>query len=521
MVKASNGGKKRPLIFEDLGFSATIEVIKSEILELYQADHVPWVVGYSGGKDSTAILQLVWMALADLPESNRTKPVHVISTDTLVENPIVALWVSRSMSAMEQAAADQGLPIQPHRLSPEVRDTFWVGLIGRGYPAPRNKFRWCTERLKIKPSNKFIREVVQESGEAVLVLGTRKAESSRRAANMAKHGKQAVRDRLTPSASLPNCLIYTPVEDWSNDDVWVFLMRVTNCWGHSNKELLTMYSGATADGECPLVVDTSTPSCGDSRFGCWVCTLVDKDKSMTAMIQNDEDKNWMRPLLDLRNELDFRGDEAKQLERSRRDFRRIKGNLTYFTSATGENQLVHGPYKQEVRAYWLRRVLENQRRVRELGPPEVQSLELITLPELHEIRRTWVVDKHEIEDLVPKIYEEALGEPYPGPTIEESLIFDEETLALLKAECDGGELQFELVRTLLDLERRYRTMGVRRGLFKELEAAVERCFFDDEADALERERSRAEFESHMDETSPAAEPCIQPTLFTDDMDATA
>jgi len=81
----------------------------------------------------------------------------------------------------------RGCRITPHKLTPEIEDSFWVNLIGKGYPAPRLKFRWCTERLKIKPSNKFIREVVRSSGEAILVLGTRKAESALRAANMARH----------------------------------------------------------------------------------------------------------------------------------------------------------------------------------------------------------------------------------------------------------------------------------------------------------------------------------------------
>jgi DNA sulfur modification protein DndC len=515
MVKADSkpSAGKRPLVFEAEGFTGTIDRIKAEIQELYQADAVPWVIGYSGGKDSTAILQLVWLALQDLPENARTKPVHVISTDTLVENPIVASWVSNSLRSMEQAARDQDLPIVPHRLTPEVTNTFWVGLIGRGYPAPRLKFRWCTERLKIKPSNQFIRDVVQDSGEAVLVLGTRKAESVKRAANMAKHGKHSVRERLTPNASLPNCLIYTPIEDWSNDDVWLFLMRVANCWGHNNKDLLSMYRGASEDGECPLVVDTSTPSCGDSRFGCWVCTLVDKDKSMSAMIQNDREKEWMRPLLDFRNELDFRGERAKKQERDRRDFRRITGKLTYFISTTGEDQLVHGPYNQETRAYWLKKVLEAQRQVHELGPAEVQDLELITAAELHEIRRTWVVDKHEIEDLLPQIYEEALGKPYDGPSIDENLIFDRAALDSLKDECDGGELQFELARTLLNLERRYRTMGARRGLFRQMEDAIERCFFDDEADALERERQRAAEKEHRPNRAEIVSEANQPSLF--------
>ena len=200
----------------------------------------------------------------------------------------------------------------PHRLTPEIKDTFWVNLIGRGYPAPRHKFRWCTERLKIQPSNNFITNVVRTNGEAILVLGTRKAESSIRSHRMTEQEKTRLRDRLSPNASLPNCLIYSPVEDWSNDDVWLFLMQVRNPWGYNNKDLLTMYQGASPDGECPLVVDTSTPSCGDSRFGCWVCTLVEKDKSMSAMVQNDEEKEWMEPLLQLRNELDFRGEEEKR-----------------------------------------------------------------------------------------------------------------------------------------------------------------------------------------------------------------
>ena len=74
--------------------------------------------------------------------------------------------------------------------------------------------------------------------------------------------------------------------------------------------------------EMIVVVDETTASCGNSRFGCWVCTLVDQDKSMTAMIQNDAEKEWMEPLLDFRNELDFRGEADRKRDLGRRDFRR-------------------------------------------------------------------------------------------------------------------------------------------------------------------------------------------------------
>src|SRR5262249_31738603 len=162
----------------------------------------------------------------------------------------------------------------------------------RGYPAPRLKFRWCTERLKIRPSNKFIQGMVSRYGNAILILGTRKAESQIREGRINSQPSHQLdvgklrHQGLRRNVNLPNSLVYTPIEDWNNDDVWLYLLQVKNPWGHDNRALLTMYRGASEGGECPLVVDTSTPSCGGSRFGCWVCTVVDKDRSMEAMIEN-------------------------------------------------------------------------------------------------------------------------------------------------------------------------------------------------------------------------------------------
>ena len=470
--------------FDKLGFKNTIQMLKDEIKALYLEDQVPWVIGYSGGKDSTAVLQLVWLALQELHPHQREKQVHVISTDTLVENPIVAAWVTQSLVNMQEAADKQELPIAPHRLTPEVKDTFWVNLIGRGYPAPRHKFRWCTERLKIQPSNNFITNVVRTNGEAILVLGTRKAESSIRSHRMTEQEKNRLRDRLSPNVSLPNCLIYSPVEDWSNDDVWLFLMQVRNPWGYNNKDLLTMYQGASPDGECPLVVDTSTPSCGDSRFGCWVCTLVEKDKSMSAMVQNDEEMEWMEPLLQLRNELDFRGEEKKEIERGRRDFRRMRGHVQLF-----HNQALHGPYTQKAREKWLERVLEAQMEVRASGPPEVAAIELITMAELHEIRRIWVIDKHELEDSLPRIYEAITEEPFPGDLVDSNLVFGLKEMRLLQEKCGDDTLHYEMTRELLDIEQGYQTKVRRSGLFNALEEAIRKGFYENKEDAENRVRS--------------------------------
>lgn len=469
---------RRKSAFSELGFEATIAALIDEIQTMYRADGIPWVVGYSGGKDSSAVLQLIWMSLVALPENERTKPVYAISTDTLVENPIVATWVQNSLDKMGEAARAAGIPLTPHRLTPEVRNSFWVNLIGRGYPAPRPRFRWCTERLKINPSNKFISEVVRANGEAIIVLGTRKAESSARSQVMTRLEGKQVRAKLSPNTTLPNAYVYSPIADWSNDDVWTFLMQRRNPWGHNNKDLLTLYQGASADGECPLVIDSTTPSCGDSRFGCWVCTLVDQDRSMQAMIQNDTDKEWMQPLLNLRNALDVPDD------RPLRDFRRMSGHVQLFN-----DQLVPGPYTQSARQKWLEDLLAAQLHVQTYGPEEMAGLELITLPELEEIRRIWVVEKHEIEDSLPQLFERVMSKPYPGGRLDDGMSFNAEDIALLK-EISGDPLHFELTRQLLSIERKHRVMARRAGVFGELERAIERGFYDDEGDATDRARAR-------------------------------
>ncbi|MEU9194985.1 DNA phosphorothioation system sulfurtransferase DndC [Streptomyces hundungensis] len=485
----------RRLPFQGRSLSEVTAELTGEIRELYTADEVPWVIGYSGGKDSTAVLQLIWLALQQLPAEQRTKQVHVISTDTLVENPVVAAWVNTSLSTMRQAAAEQGLPIEPHALRPEIKDTFWVNLIGRGYPAPRPKFRWCTERLKIKPSNSFIRNVVAAHGEAIMVLGIRKAESQARARAMEKHEKHRVRDRLSPNANLPNSLVYSPVEDWTNDDVWEFLMQVPNPWGYNNHDLLTMYQGASDDGECPLVVDSTTPSCGSSRFGCWTCTLVEQDKSMTAMIRNDEEKEWMTPLLELRDKLDapfgYIEDPSDpelpagkkipypRTDKPARDFRRMNGKVMLFNDGA-----IHGPYLQSYREDWLRELLEAQTWIRTNAPQHVNNITLITPEELDEIRRIWVFDKHEVEDSLPRIYKEATGEDFPGGPLDDQLVMGANEMEILKEVCDDDLLHYNMVRELLSVERKYRTMTRRAGLFQALEEAVKKGYYEDHDDAL-------------------------------------
>lgn len=477
----SSGGKHSA--FKQDGFRKTIERLSEQVRTLYMSDEVPWVVGYSGGKDSTATLQLIWIAIAGLPEEKRTKVIHVISTDTLVENPIIAGWVNASLETMQRSANELRLPFKPHRLMPELKDRFWVNMIGRGYPAPRPKFRWCTERLKISPSNTFIRDVVDEAGEVILALGTRKAESQVRAASIEHYSKDA-REGLQRHGQLDRSWVYSPIVDWSNDDVWQYLMQTRNPWGIDNKDLLGMYQGATADGECPLVVDTSTPSCGDSRFGCYVCTMVTEDKSMRSMIANDSEKEWMLPLLQFRNK--YLGNLN---DRNVREFRRLNGSLLVH-----HGRLVHGPYTQAYRATMLRALLVTQTVVNEHLPKGMNSLDLISIDELQEIRRIWVEDKHEVEDLVPGIFEETFSRPFPSSTLSRTPMLRRSEIETLQeiSEQRGTDprLHYELLRELITTQSLVKQTHSRAKIVEELDRVMERNAFVNAEEALDVALSR-------------------------------
>ena len=473
-----NDEKSRASAFDELGYKDTINELTTKIGELYTSFGAPWIIGYSGGKDSTAVLQLIWMSLEALPQKQRKHQIHVISTDTLVENPVVAFWVTKQLQKMGTAAATRGIPIETHRLTPEPEDSFWVNLIGKGYPAPRPMFRWCTSRLKINPSNKYITEIIKKHGEAILALGMRKQESSMRAMSMENIEKRLgrVQEHLTPNSSLPNSYVYTPIENWGNDDVWQFLLQQNETpWGTDNNGLLEFYKGATKDRECPMAFTTGTASCGDSRFGCWVCTLVSQDRSMQAMIRNDHEKEWMQPLLEYRDSFNIKED------RDRRDFRRIDGKVQLFKDRT-----IHGPYWQDDREDLLRRLLEVQEEVKAKKPGDVPDFDIITIDELKAIRQIWREDKDEVEDSLPRIFEEVTGKKFPAEQNDAGHAFGWDEMQILKQICGDDKIHYQLVRGLISQSQKYRAMARRSGLFDALEQVITKHFYEDEEDAEER-----------------------------------
>lgn len=450
-----------------------------EIREVYLSDNKPWVVGFSGGKDSTCTLQLVWTALSALPPEKRYKPVYVISSDTLVETPIIVRYIDTTLERISNAAIEQGLPFETKKVVPNVDRSFWVNLIGRGYPAPSRRFRWCTERLKIEPANDFIKERVAEFGEVVMVLGVRSSESASRAQVMSSHKiKGSV---LSRHSTLSNAFVYSPIQAFSTDDVWTYLLQNQSPWGNDNRDLVAMYRNAQA-GECPLVVDKTTPSCGNSRFGCWVCTVVERDKSMEAMIDSGED--WLEPLLDFRDLL--AETQAPEKKRLYREFRRRNGHVSFIT---GTDTPVPGPYTLDFCKTLLERLLDTQISVQRDAPPGDDTL-LIQDAELHEIRRLWRAERGDWADSVPQIVRDKLGRDLNW-IIEDNVAFSGDDGHLLNEVCAQRNVPTELVVRLLDVERAAHGLKRRHGVHTKIEEVFRQEWRDLDTVLAERLDGRA------------------------------
>jgi DNA sulfur modification protein DndC len=427
-----------------------IKFLEAEIRDQFfiSDNNRPWIVGFSGGKDSTMLLQLVWNAIKYFsPEIRQMREIIVICNNTLVENPKILEYTDKVLHQIEKAAVEQDMPIRVQRTTPKLEDTFWLNLIGRGYPAPNNVFRWCTERLKINPTTKFIMEITNEKGEAIILLGTREAESTNRARSMRKHERSGQRLR---KHVLPNAFVYAPIKDVTTNEVWQYLMQVPSPWGSNNRDLITLYRNATG-GDCPLVIDTTTPSCGQSRFGCWVCTVVNKDKSMTAMIDNGEE--WMLPLLEIRDLLAISRDSNQYRDTRRRDGTEKEGVL--------------GPYRPWFRAKILEEVLKAQKAIQDEEP----DISLVSYQELVGIQILWYRDSifdHRVSDIYNHIYK---SNTMKSDNFEEQKRREND---ILKDVCKESPNDIPLINELLSLQKSKILLRKKRGLSDDLEQSLER-----------------------------------------------
>lgn len=435
--------------------------LRERIKDAYTSDMRPWVIGYSGGKDSTCTLQLIWTALLELDRKQLRKPVFVLSSDTLVETPVIVNYIDNTLRNINSAAVEQDLPIQAKKVVPNIRDSFWVNLIGRGYPAPTQRFRWCTERLKINPANDFIKKQVARYGEVVMVLGVRKAESATRAQVMALHRISGT--AFSRHSSLPGAFVFTPIEALSVDDIWSYLLQHPSPWGGDNRQLLTMYRNAA--GECPLVVDKNTESCGNSRFGCWVCTVVTKDKAMEAMVDNGEE--WLEPLLDLRDRLAETQTPDRKSEF--RDHRRRTGQVTF---VKGRDTPIPGPYKLEFREEILRSLLKAQKHVAANAPPGEKTV-LILDEELIEIQRIWRAENGDWANTVLQIIKDYFGREMSMPA-SDTFEFSSTDKTILEKVCQKYHVPTQMVTQLLDVERAMRGLKRRARIHQSISTILEK-----------------------------------------------
>lgn len=422
-----------------------LKSITQEIQDLYLQDTTPWVLGYSGGKDSTAVLQLVFYALSKLPKDQLHKEIHVLSNDTLVENPAVIAYLDRQLSLIEKFGKTRLFGHAPTcfsvvKVAPKIEDRFWINLIGKGYPSPNRWFRWCTERMKIKPTNGYILKTVSRHGRAMVVLGTRHTESSNRSKSMEKYDLQEITGGKIRKHSLPNSWMYAPINDLTTEEVWQYLMSVPNIWGGDNKALVAMYRNASPNAtECPLVIDTSTSSCGNSRFGCWVCTVVSRDKSMENLIENGED--WMIPLLEFRDYVGPLRDEPGARMPVKRNGLPGEGAFTF-----------------EKRAEILRRVLEI----------ELQTgLEVVSRPELVAIQLQWNYDggfQHRVSD----IYFQVKKIPIAMTDNDLQLQREEEENLLLDEVASAHGVNPDHIRELMMTEKEAATHLRRRNIYDDI-----------------------------------------------------
>ncbi len=333
---------------------------------------------------------------------------------------------------MRKAAKEKKLPFVPEKLIPEYNNTFWVNLIGRGYPFPRMKYRWCTDRLKINPSADYIKDVIRKEGEEVVVLlGVRKAESEARRRRI--QGRELANRLMNRHETIQDAYVYNPIVELTTEDVWDVLLRLDGGrtpWGSNNNELVALYSDADS-GECPFAgihAGGQTQTCGNSRFGCWVCTVVKEDKSLNGFIKSGHRE--LIPLAEFRSWIISIRDKEEYREKKRR-------NGTVYTLKTGETGF--GPFTWEARKLILTELIRTQQKM---------GYELITLEELKAIDKIWDAELDLSRRTLVELYKELTGEKLPWYQYKKPLM-DTETVCELEKLAEENDVPFDLVRNLI------------------------------------------------------------------------
>ena len=418
-------------------FQAFEDIIR-EIMVVYKHDERPWLIGYSGGKDSTLLVALVYEAMKRLKEAGAelSKRVYIITSDTMVENPIVRNYMHSSSNSINEAAKRDRLNILATVIYPDEDQTFWSRVIGLGYPTPEPPgFRWCTERLKINPMNTYVNERIKESGEIIILLGVRKGESLTRQKTIT--AREIEGKLLNMHNDIPNAYVYNPITEVPNDLVWEFLLKgdCKSPWGTDMKYLFSLYQGENLGEEKSVLGEVDRdkiPVTGNSRFGCWCCTMVKEDKSLQNFINKSvgEEKRMLTLLRDFRNKLLEMREDSTLRESKRR-------NGTIYRKADGTLGL--GPFTLEARRMILEGLLDLENKT---------GLELITIGELKVIDKMWDEEGDLSCRRLVDSYYKVKGKKLPWDDYKTPR-FDPEAISAIEEVADKYDIPVELITKLI------------------------------------------------------------------------
>lgn len=406
------------------------EDIVEEMKVVYLHDKRPWMIGFSGGKDSTMLVMLVFEMLAKLRPDQINKKIYITSSDTMVENPIVKNY----MYKMSELIGDSGknLGIVSNIITPAFDKTFWAYVIGLGYPTPEPPgFRWCTDRLKIRPINQFTLETINKNGEVIMLLGVRKAESSYRARGIT--AREIEGKLLVKHTDIDNAYVYNPLTEIPNALVWEYLLKNDGItpWGSDNKYLFSLYQGENLGEEQSVLGEVDKDRIavtGNSRFGCWICTMVKEDKSLLNFIEGGSTE--LIPLRDFRYKLLSYRSNPDMREKKRR-------NGAVYENKDGELGL--GPFTLAAR----QKILE------ELLQLEVETgFEIITIGELKAIDKMWEDEGDLNRRTLVDIYYRVKGEKLPWDDYR-TPVFSNSAMEILQSTCKEYSIEIEMLQKLI------------------------------------------------------------------------
>lgn len=286
---------------------------KQSLKRIFEAGH-PVCVAWSGGKDSTITLSLTLAAAMEFREEGGEMPYILIThANTGIENPAYQTVIDSERSRIEAFIERHNLPARIDVATPALNDTWAVSVLsGRVLPTfPRSSTRQCSVNFKVTPQERQRKAALaelRESGDPVVLVGTRFDESTSRAERMQERGESDVElrklelvDAESKKAKRAEYQL-SPIAWWADEDVWVYLADVRSgklATYTDVRDLWDAYAAGGGGGTCAVVGDESmkvnAKACG-ARFGCALCTAVGRDKSLESMIEADPAYTYLKNL---------------------------------------------------------------------------------------------------------------------------------------------------------------------------------------------------------------------------------